>query len=52
VKCFGVKTPGQLPAKDRVEMARRMRQDFNASNRQIQKILKLDASIVAELFPA
>ena len=52
MKYYGVKNPGQLSAKDRVEVARRMRQDFNASNRQIQKILKLDASIVAELFPA
>jgi hypothetical protein len=52
MKYYGVKNPGQLSAKDRVEVARRMRQDFNASNRQIQKILKLDASIVAELFPS
>lgn len=51
MRYFGAKNPGQLSPKDRIEMARRMHHDFNASNRQIQQILKLEASIVSELFP-
>lgn len=51
MKLCNVKMPSQLTAKDRIEMARRMRQDYNASKRQIKAILKLDASIVEEMFP-
>lgn len=47
----GVKHPGLLNAKDRIEMARRMHQDYNASNRQIRSILKLDKQLVEQLFP-
>ena len=51
MKHYGVKHPGQLTAKDRVEMARKMKQDYNASNRQIRTILKLDKDLVDQLFP-
>lgn len=51
MKYCGVKNPSQLSAKDRIEMAKRMRQDYNASNRQIKAILKLESSIVDEMFP-
>ena len=50
-KVYGVKSPSQLSAKGRIETARMMRQDYNASNRQIRTILKLEASIVDEMFP-
>lgn len=51
VKTYNVKHPAHLSAKEKVEMARRMRNEYNASNRQIKNILKLDKEIVDELFP-
>ena len=38
-------------AKDKIEVAKRMHFEFNASNRQIKNILKLDDGIIDELFP-
>ena len=38
-------------AKDKIEVAKRIHYEFNASNRQIKSILRLDISIVDELFP-
>lgn len=51
MKFHNVRTPNQLGSRERIEMARKMRQDYNASNRQIKNILKLDSSIVDTLFP-
>ena len=50
-KSYNVKHPGHLSAKDRVEMARRMRSEYNATNRQIKNILKLEKEVVDDLFP-
>ena len=52
VRYFSVKHPGQLSAKDRIEMARMMKKEYNASNRQIRSILKLDKDLVEQLFPS
>ena len=51
VKVYNVKHPGHLAAKERVAMARRMKSEYNASNRQIKNILKLEREVVDELFP-
>lgn len=51
LKMYNVKNPTLLGTKERIEMARQMRQKYNASNRQIRNILKLDNSIVDTLFP-
>lgn len=51
IKRYNTKQPALLPAKDKIEVARAMHYDFNASNRQIKNILKLDAGTVDELFP-
>lgn len=51
VKTYNMKNPTQLGAKERIEMARHMHQKYNASNRQIRNILKLDNSIVETMFP-
>lgn len=51
IKEHNVKNPSHLNSKDRITMARRMRQEYNASNRQIKNILKLDKTIIDELFP-
>lgn len=51
LKTYNVKQPGLLSAPDRIAVAKRLKHDYNASNRQIKNILKLDKSIVEELFP-
>ena len=43
--------PGLLPAAAKQEVARRMHFTYNASNKQIQRMLKLPPAYVAELFP-
>lgn len=50
-KEYGEKRPQYLPPNIKIEVARRMRSDYNASNKQIQRILKLSEDDVNELFP-
>ena len=50
-KKYGVTQPSLLPGKDKVEVARIMHNDYNASNRQIRSILKMAIELVNELFP-
>ena len=50
-KQYTIKQPSLLSAKDKIEVAKRMHIEFNASNRQIKNILKLDDGIIDELFP-
>lgn len=50
-KLYGLKNPGLLNVKDRIDLAKKIKQDYNASNRQIKSILKLDPGVVDELFP-
>lgn len=50
-KQYNIKHPQLLPAKEKIEVAKRMHYEFNASNRQIKSILRLEISIVDELFP-
>ncbi len=48
---FSEDSPKLLPAEAKLEMARLMHNEYNASNGQIQRILKIDKSIVNNLFP-
>ncbi len=48
---FGVKSPRELAPEARVEMARLMHNEYNASNAQIQRMLGLKGHIVDSLFP-
>ena len=41
----------RLPPKAKIEIAKKMHFDYNASNSQIQRLLKLDMNLVRELFP-
>jgi REP element-mobilizing transposase RayT len=50
-KEFGNSIPALLPASVKQEVARRMHYDYNASNKQIQRILKLPPVLVGEWFP-
>ncbi len=42
--------PTLLPQRDKLDVARLMKKDYNASDGQIQRMLKLDRSVVEELF--
>ena len=48
---YGVNQATLLPPKAKIEVARTMHFDYNATNSQIQRLLKLDLSFVKELFP-
>ena len=48
---YNVKQPALLSGKEKVEVARRMHNDYNASNRQIRSILKISQEYVDELYP-
>ncbi len=49
-KNFNESRATMLPIRDKLELARQMRREYNASEGQIQRMLRLDRSIVAELF--
>lgn len=40
-----------MPPAAKIELAKQLHQDYNASNSQIQRMLKLDINILRELFP-
>jgi REP element-mobilizing transposase RayT len=42
--------PSMLPNETKLEVAKRMRRDYNATSGQIQRMLRLDANIVSSLF--
>ena len=48
---YGLPQPGLLSGDQKVVVARRMRFDYNASPKQIQRILKLSSAVVNTLFP-
>lgn len=50
-KKFYAKFPSDLPERDKVEVARVMRNDYHASNGQIQRMLNLGIELVNSLFP-
>lgn len=47
---FGTSNPSQIPSDAKLGIARIMRFDYNASTRQIQRILRLDSQIIFALF--
>ena len=50
-KNHNVKQASLLPIRIKIELAKQMHFDYNATNSQIQRLLKLDLNIVKELFP-
>lgn len=50
IKQFDEKKPTLLPNASKIELARQMRRDYNASEGQIQRMLRLDINLVRELF--
>lgn len=50
-KYYGQNRPSSLAPKDKIDVAKVMHREYHATNRQIKNILKLDLSVVQELFP-
>jgi len=50
-KQYGQLSPATLDKNAKIDMARTMHYDYNASNKQISRILRLDIAIVDSLFP-
>lgn len=50
-KNFDTVNPLLIPTKAKLEVARTIKNDFNATKGQIKRILKLDDAIISELFP-
>ena len=50
-KEYSVKSPFQLSSQQKIDTARQMHFDYNASNQQLRRMLRLDLSILEELFP-
>ena len=44
--------PSQLPKEAKLQLAKTLHYEYNAGNKQITRLLKIDISIVNELFPA
>lgn len=50
-KEYSIKSPSQLSAQQKIDTARQMHFGYNASNQQLRRMLRLDLSILEELFP-
>ena len=50
-KDYNISVPYTLPQKEKMDVARKMKSDYYATPQQIKRILKLDNSIISELFP-
>ena len=49
---YDTAAPTLLPAQAKIEVARLMHYEYNAGNKQIQRMLRLDAGTVESLFPS
>ena len=50
-KRFDVKNPTLLGKQDKISLAKQLKYDYNASNKQIGRIIKLDEGLLSSLFP-
>ena len=50
-KEYSVKSPSQLNAQQKIDTARQMHFGYNASNQQLRRMLRMELSILKELFP-
>ena len=48
---YGILQPSQLAVSAKMEVAKVMKSGYHANNKQIQRMLKLDAGLVNQLFP-
>ena len=50
-KEYSIKAPSELSAQQKIDVARHMRFKYNASNQQLRRMLRIDLTILEELFP-
>ena len=50
-KEYSVKTPSELSAQQKIDAARHLHFNCNASNQQLRRMLRMDLAILEELFP-
>lgn len=50
-KEYSIKSPSQLSAQQKIDTARQMHFGYNASNQQLRRMLRMELSILEELFP-
>ena len=50
-KEYSVKTPSELSVQQKIDTARYLHFNYNASNPQLRRMLRMDLSILEELFP-
>ena len=48
---YKLPSPGMLSSQAKIEVAKQMHFDYNAGNKQIARILKMDRAVVDSLFP-
>lgn len=51
-KEYSVKIPSDLSAQQKIDTARHMHFNYNATNQQLRRILRIDLAILEELFPS
>lgn len=51
IRRYEVKNPSLLDKDAKIEVAKIMHFDYNASNKQIKRVLRLDESVIESLFP-
>ena len=50
-KEYSVKSPSELSAQQKIDSARHLHFNYNASNQQLRRMLRMDLAILEELFP-
>ena len=50
-KEYSVKSPSELSAQQKIDTARHLHFNYNASNQQLRRMLRIDLAILEELFP-
>lgn len=50
-KEYSVKAPSQLSAQQKIDTARRMHFDYNATKQQLRRMLRMDMAVLEEVFP-
>lgn len=51
MKEYNVKDPSMLGNNQKIQIAIRLKKEYNASGKQLMRLLKLERSIIAQLFP-
>ena len=50
-KEYSIRTAAELSAQQKIDTARHMHFNYNASNQQLRRLLRIDIAILEELFP-